>query len=497
MLNKKISQLSSGSGGGGNSTKGDSDLAQFQEQLLATADLLRDYREVAGKDNDELVEDIIKSARKLWNGQSKGSNCIALGLCFGADVTASKLLSSLGDFSINSALFLSFLTPYLFETPEAIMQSHWSKVGFNLCLWMSFTSFLIVINFMIFVNSAMNNWIREIDLLKTFHKHGWKIEQIPRISFSVGVIGMVGAIAIAQIKTYNVFYAIFPGVALAVFFLASYFPGEEIHNPRDMNAIYAASKYFGVDPPDGEKEFGHEDRKQAMIDWTRRKSEIVADVLDTPVDVLREQSRLAKVLDNDAWRQRSLSRNSITASTKFDDEGDERSNAMLVAVRPEGIPRSKSPTEGGNERNGGRGRGRGRGEREVSAASAGDEEDEDEQEDEDGAKVAALTEALNRINPALGRYAATLAKEHISPELLPSLAADRQLCMSLGVSAGHALLLSADRASISPTEAEWKEAVNEDGKKLLEDGNNISSAVESLLAGLDSDEKANGSTWKR
>ena len=69
--------------------------------------------------------------------------------------------------------------------------------------------------------------------------------------------------------------------------------------------------------------------------------------------------------------------------------------------------------------------------------------------------------------------------------------------MSLGVSAGHALLLSADRASISPTEAEWKEAVNEDGKKLLEDGNNISSAVESLLAGLDSDEKANGSTWKR
>ena len=154
-----------------------------------------------------------------------------------------------------------------------------------------------------------------------------------------------------------------------------------------MNAIYAASKYFGVDPPDGEKEFGHEDRKQAMIDWTRRKSESVADVLDTPVDVLREQSRLAKVLDNDAWRLRSLSRNSITASTKFDDEGDERSNAMLVAVRPEGIPRSKSPTEGGNGRNGGRGRGRGRGEREVSAASAGDEEDEDEQEDEDGAKV--------------------------------------------------------------------------------------------------------------
>ena len=44
----------------------------------------------------------------------------------------------------------------------------------------------------------------------------------------------------------------------------------------------------------------------------------IADVLDTPIDVLREQCRLAKILDDDSWRQNAM-RSSVTASVSGSD----------------------------------------------------------------------------------------------------------------------------------------------------------------------------------
>ena len=55
--------------------------------------------------------------------------------------------------------------------------------------------------------------------------------------------------------------------------------------------------------------------------------------------------------------------------------------------------------------------------------------------------VAALAEALNKIDSVLGGYAGALAESDITPDLLSVLAADTQLCLRLGMSAGHALLL--------------------------------------------------------
>ena len=44
----------------------------------------------------------------------------------------------------------------------------------------------------------------------------------------------------------------------------------------------------------------------------------VADVLDTPIDVLREQNELAKILNNDEWRKKAM-RSSVTTSFASDD----------------------------------------------------------------------------------------------------------------------------------------------------------------------------------
>jgi hypothetical protein len=83
-------------------------VGRFQEQVAATADLLQNYRELDGKDDDAFIAEITEDAENLYGGGARGA-WLNVALCHGGEATAGKLMTAMGDFSINSALFLSFL----------------------------------------------------------------------------------------------------------------------------------------------------------------------------------------------------------------------------------------------------------------------------------------------------------------------------------------------------------------------------------------------------
>ena len=378
------------------------DLGQFQEQLNSTADLLKNYRECDGKGDAKLIEDIIKDAESCWSGSMAGGKWNQVTLCHGAEAGSGKMMSMLGDFSINSALFLSFTTPYLFEGTDAVNEADQGvQIAFQVLLWCSVACHLATVLFMIYVTTLCNCWAREADFLKAVHRHGEKIEMIPMWTFIMGIVCFVGAIAVAQVTLYNSVYIAFAIAATLFVVVLATGMGETILMQFDgvdsdgfPNSIWLAARFNNkLKTASGEPDVGNIKR--------------IADVLDTPIDVLRKQHKLAKVLDDDSWRQSAM-RSSIADSNS--DDLDESGGAAA------GIT--------------------------MSAMHASEKKSTEEDASEDA--VAAMAKVLEAISPELGEYAEMFVSEKLTPELLGCLAADSQLCMQLGMKVGHALVLKAN-----------------------------------------------------
>ena len=148
-------------------------------------------------------------------------------------------------------------------------------------------------------------YCREIDLLQCLHLHSTRISTYPIGFFTVGILLTGGVGAIAQIQTYNPLYAIFVIVATSVIVYFGVLSGVGIGGDTfpDENSIPFSTSLAN-----------HYKR----LKNTKGGDAAVADVLGTPIDVLREQNNLAKILDNDEWR-RNVMRSSVTSSLASDE----------------------------------------------------------------------------------------------------------------------------------------------------------------------------------
>ena len=149
--------------------------------------------------------------------------------------------------------------------------------------------------------------------------------------------------------------------------------------------------------------------------------DIVGDVLDTPMDVLREQSRLAKLLDDDTWRQ------NIIRSVSQDATGDRNNPGGVEMTRIESNVNSETVSS-----------------MHQNPMDKDNSVDMDEGSETIGTKIEAKAEIskhLQDINPILVRYAEEFAEQDITPDILGKIATDTHLCIGLGMSVGHAVVL--------------------------------------------------------
>ena len=292
-------------------------LDHFQEQIASTADLLQNYRELDGKNDKELIKDITDNLVKDM-AEGKGDSIgglawTAVALVHGAEAASGKILAAFGEFSINSALFLSFIVPYLFEPPEAVGNSDWAKVPFNCCMWISMTAFMIVIISMIYINHICNTWTREIDLIHTLYR--FNIES-PDTFFIIGCVFMTISIVITQVATYHLLVYILAGVvAILALLIFSMIPGW------DLNAVCVGkcgTTYGSSWDADKIKFIPNLGVRLPVLKNAGWDMAAMTDILDTPLDVLHKQNLLAQLLDDDSWRKKAM-RSSVTAS--FSDDG--------------------------------------------------------------------------------------------------------------------------------------------------------------------------------
>ena len=438
------------------------ELDRFQEKYDTTVELLQNYRQLDGKDNDAFVNEVLDDAAKLWRGKDP---LLALWtsvmLCHGGDATAAKLSAALGDYSVNAALILSILAPYLFEAPDAVNNAQWSKISFNIAAWASFSCFVVTVLFMTAINLCLNGWTREIDLLNSINKYYKQIIYIPGFSFIGGCTSMMIAMAIAQTAAYNPIYVIGAVVAAVSGLYYGMFQGAMIlggvHDaPSNMTInVWDRLGFFKIDPRS--KPEDKQGDEAAAVDVAAK----IADVLDTPIDVLRQQNQLAKVLDDDTWRQTAM-RSSLSDSSMGSMFGDSEPGISMSPLRHHhnNNPMNRSTHQ-----------------RELIDTTTSDDDETEEEEEfpadstSDEAMVAArlaMTEALELISPELGCYAEDLTKAQITPNLLDALAADTQLCINLGMSAGHALLLKVDSSSTGLQRKRLQHDVEEAQKKVAE-----------------------------
>ena len=272
-------------------------LNEFQEQLSSTSDLLQNYRELDGKQDDAFIDQIIEGLQTMGKTR-KDYAWAAVALVHGADAAAGKVMSAMGDFSINAALFLSFIVPYLFEAPNAVDESTWAKISFNICLWLSVAFFMAVIAYMIFLNQVCSVWTRDIDLIHSLFRYGGTINVQTQALFFIGLVFLICSIVIAQVATYkDPTYILFGGFLIVLVFGLGLLPGMKIYGSWPWPLVPDKDTVKFV--PDAVT------KAEKLIKAGVSNAEII-DIQDTPIDVLRKQNKLAKLLDDDSWRQGAM-----------------------------------------------------------------------------------------------------------------------------------------------------------------------------------------------
>jgi len=289
-----------------NATSGDAgkkSLQEVREELATLKEVLEAFRENDGK--DEIVEEIIREASKM--PQDRRIGCLAL--IHGPAEMANKLTGAVADFSINAALVISVTWSYAFECPQAVAESdkEWVRPAFTALIYASVFCHVSCIIIMMYVNTAMNAWAREADLLAILWRGGHHIWTLLMNTFALGIIlAMIAAVIATYADTDDALYWLtLPGGLLMVMIYAVW-PGTALYMGTTKDFDFLANCLFLLSRPSNVWTDSNKIMMLGIDKKMKKQGKDVSDFFDTPFDVLRKQAELGKMLDDDAWRQKEL-----------------------------------------------------------------------------------------------------------------------------------------------------------------------------------------------